>query len=79
MNFINGGSSYLSSTSSSDDDDNLVMKNIAEINATEEVIRHAISNRNMILANYFNQQNNRVIHGGSIPVHVVINHDQEIA
>ena len=77
MNFINGGSSYLSSTSSSDDDDNLVMKNIAEINATEEVIRHAISNRNMILANYFNQQNNRVIHGGSIPAHVVINRDRE--
>ena len=58
MNFINGGSSYLSSTSSSDDDDNLVMKNIAEINATEEVICHAMSNINMILANYFNQQKN---------------------
>ena len=55
------------------------MKNIAEINATEEVIYHAISNENMILANYFNQQNNRVTHGGSIPVHVVINRDQEIA
>ena len=55
------------------------MKNIAEINATEEVIRHAISNRNMILANYFNQQNNRVIHGGSIPGHVVINRDRETA
>ena len=55
------------------------MKNIAEINATEEVIYHAISNENMILANYFNQQNNRVTHDGSILGHVVINRDRETA
>ena len=56
MNFNNGGPLYLSSISFSNDDDNLVMNNIAEINATEEVICHAMSNINMILANYFNQQ-----------------------
>ena len=33
----------------------------------------------MILANYFNQQNNRVTHDGSILGHVVINRDRETA
>ena len=79
MNFDIGSTSYLSSTSSSDDDDNLVMNNIAEMNVIEEIHCHAISRRNMILANYLNQQNNEVIHGGSVPGHIVINHDREIA
>ena len=79
MNFDIGSTSYLSSTSSSDDDDNLVMNNIAEMNATEEILCHAISIRNMILANYLNQQNNEVIHGGSVPGHIVINRDRENA
>ena len=79
MNFDIGSTSYLSSTSSSDDDDNLVMNNIAEMNATEKILCHAISSRNMILANYLIQQNNEVIHGGSVPSHIVINRDREIA
>ena len=54
MNFDIGSTSYLSSTSSSDDDDNLLMNNIAKMNATEEILCHAISSRNMILANYLN-------------------------
>ena len=78
MNFDIGSTSYLSSTSSSDDDDNLVMNNIAEMNAIEEILCHAISSRNMILANYLNQQNNEVIHGGLVPGHIVINRDCEI-
>ena len=79
LNFNIGSTSYLSSTSSSDDDDNLVMNNIAEMNAIEEILCHAISSRNMILANYLSQQNNEVIHGGSVPGHIVINHNREIA
>ena len=69
-----------STTSSSDDDDDLsVTTNITDIEASEEAIYRAISNNNMILASYFNQQNNQVTHGGSIPGHVMIYRDREIA
>ena len=73
--------SILSSiTFSSDDDDDLsVRNNITEIEASEEAIYRTIANNNMILVNYFNQKNNQVTHGGSIPGHIVIYRDREIS
>lgn len=47
------------------------------MNATKEVFCHAISNRNIILANYLNQQSNELTHCGSTPNHVMINREQE--
>ena len=73
--------SILSSTTSfSDDDDDLsIRNNIAEIKAFEEELHRTITNNNMVLVNYFNQQNNQVTYGGSISSHVMIYRDQEIA
>ena len=77
MNSNIGNPSYFSSSnSSSDDDDDIEMINLI---AEEEAICRVIANNNMIIDYLLNQQNNQVIHGGSIPGHVVIQRDRENA
>ena len=68
---------YSSSSSSSDDDDNMQMINSLE--EEEEAICRAIANNNLIIQYLFNQQNNQVNHGGSVPSRSFINRDRESA
>ncbi|PON78953.1 hypothetical protein PanWU01x14_014540, partial [Parasponia andersonii] len=63
------------SSPSSDDDKLSLMKEMVVTDLLEEEISHVISRNNMTLASYFNQQNIQVMHGGSIPSHVVIDCD----
>ena len=61
---------YDSSTSS--DDENVLVNALMAIEDEEEAIIQAIANNNMMIASYMYDQSQQVIHGGSIPGHIVI-------
>ena len=85
MNFYFGGPSYLPHSSSSSsssstnesDVDALLINDNAKIKAQQTLIGQNCANNNTLLAEYLNQQANVVIHGGSVPSHIVINRDWE--
>ena len=86
MNFNIGSSSqhlsYSSSSSNSDvenDDDVNLINDIEAINAHEEAIISMTAKINICMVHYLNQLNNKVIHGGSVTGHIIINHDHEMA
>ena len=68
---------YDSSTSS--DDENALVNALMAIEDEEEAIIQAIANNNMMIIHYMYDQNQQVIHGGSIPGHIVINRDRAAA
>ncbi|XP_031264317.1 uncharacterized protein LOC116122631 [Pistacia vera] len=82
MNFNFGGPSHLSSSNSSSFSDNEIddeelMNDLEAIDAEQEAIIRMRANNNLLLLRYLNQQNNQVIHRGSIPGHRVINRNWE--
>ncbi|KAI3470808.1 hypothetical protein Pfo_027471 [Paulownia fortunei] len=83
MNFDVGGPFHVSSSTSSsstDSDTNAqIMLELQAIDVEQETLFRMSSNTSLILAHYLIQQNNQHIHGGSIPGHIVINHEQEKA
>ena len=68
---------YDSLTSS--DDENVLVNALMAIEDEEEAIIQAIANNNMMIASYMYDQSQQVIHGGSIPGHIVINRDRAAA
>ena len=65
-----------SSSSSSNDEGFSVMQSIVE---DETTIYHMLHQNQLAMQDCYNQQNNQVRHGGSIPGHIMINHDREAA
>ena len=70
-NFQIGSSSSSSSSSSSDSDEYVAME--------EQIIQQIVRNNNMIAEICSIQLNNQPTRRGSVPGHVVINHDREAA
>ena len=85
MTFYFGGPSYLpsfslSSSSSSTNRSNVdaqLINDASKIKAQQTLIGQNCANTNTLITEYFNQQVNVVIHGGSVPGHIVINRDWE--
>ena len=76
MNFNNPSPSNFQSSSLDDEETNRLLE---EWESSDAIIQQAINQNNMVIAYYVNQMDNQVIHGGSVPGHIVINHDRETA
>ncbi|KAK6120693.1 hypothetical protein DH2020_045567 [Rehmannia glutinosa] len=74
MNFNIDGSS-----SSFSNDEDMYKNELEAINAEEEIITRIVARNNNILAQLLNHQESETNHRGSIPGHVVVNRDREIA
>ena len=66
-------------SSSSSENEHTLVNALVAIEEEEEAIIQAIGSNNMMIARNVYHQNEQVIHGGSIPGHIIINRDCEAA